>query len=89
MHDIITGEATKMTSIPNGNEVRVVDNIFVGTFLKTGADELAERLAYWQRGVGYTVTADRVNFSTLHAEFRRALNTMGAATPIGKQADIN
>lgn len=89
MHDIITGEATKMTSIPNGNEVRVVDDIFVGTFLKTGADELAERLAYWQRGLGYTVTADRVNFSTLHAEFKRALNTMGAATPIGKPADIN
>ena len=31
MHDIITGEATKVTSIPNGNSVRVVDNIFVGT----------------------------------------------------------
>lgn len=88
MHDIITGEATKMASIPNGNTVRVVDDIFVGTFLKTGADELAERLAYWQRGLGYTVTADRVNFSTLHAEFKRALNTMGAATPIGKPADI-
>lgn len=89
MHDIITGEATKVTSIPNGNSVRVVDNIFVGTFLKTGADELAERLAYWQRGLGYTVTADRVNFSTLHAEFKRALNSMGASTPIGSSAEIN
>ena len=89
MHDIITGEATKVTSIPNGNSVRVVDDIFVGTFLKTGADELAERLAYWQRGLGYTVTADRVNFSTLHAEFKRALNSMGASTPIGSSAEIN
>lgn len=89
MHDIITGEATKLTSIPNGNQVRVVDDIFVGTFLKTGADELAERLAYWQRGLGYTVTADRVNFSTLHAEFKRVLNTMGAATPIGKDSEIS
>lgn len=89
MHDIITGESTKMVSIPNGNSVRVVDDIFVGTFLKTGADELAERLAYWQRGLGYTVTADRINFSTLHAEFKRALNTMGAATPIGSASDIN
>lgn len=89
MHDIITGEATKVTSIPNGNSVRVVDDIFVGTFLKTGADELSERLAYWQRGLGYTVTADRVNFSTLHAEFKRALNSMGASTPIGSSAEIN
>lgn len=88
MHDIITGEATKLASIPNGNSVRIVDDIFVGTFLKSGADELSERLAYWQRGLGYTVTADRVNFSTLHAEFKRALNTMGAATPIGKAGDV-
>lgn len=88
MHDIITGEATKIASIPNGNQVRVVDDIFVGTFLKTGADELSERLSYWQRGMGYTVTADRVNFSTLHAEFKRALNTMGASTPIGKPSEI-
>lgn len=88
MHDIIIGEATKQVSIPNGNVVRVVDDIFVGTFLKTGADELAERLAYWQRGLGYTVTADRVNFSTLHAEFKRALNSMGASTPIGKSSDV-
>lgn len=88
MHDIITGEATKLASIPNGNSVRIVDDIFVGTFLKSGADELSERLAYWQRGLGYTVTADRVNFSTLHAEFKRALNTMGASTPIGKAGDV-
>lgn len=88
MHDIITGEATKLTSIPNGSSVRVVDDVFVGTFLKSGADELAERLAYWQRGMGYTVTADRVSFSTLHAEFKRALNAMGASTPIGKPQDI-
>lgn len=89
MYDIITGEATKLTSIPNGTSVRVVDSIFVGTFLNSGTKELSERLAYWQRGLGYTVTADQVNFSTLHAEFKRALNSMGAATPIGKQAEIN
>lgn len=83
MHDIITGEATKVVSVPNGNNVRVVDDVFVGTFLKSGADELSERLGYWQRKLGYTQTADRISFSTLHAEFKRVLNAMGASTPIG------
>lgn len=88
MYDIITGEATKTVSVPTGNKVTIVDDIFVGTFLKTGASELKERLEYWQRGLKYTETADRINFSTLHAEFKRALNSMGAATPIGKPSDI-
>lgn len=87
MADIISEEATKVVSIPQGSKVRVVDDIFVGTFLKSGAEELSERLAYWQRGLGYTVTS-KVVFSTLHAEFKRALNAMGAETPLGKSADI-
>lgn len=89
MYDIITGEATTLKSIPNGNTVRVLDKIFVGTFLNTGAKELEERLAHWQESLGYTMTASQISFSTFHAEFRRALNSMGAATPIGKPAEIN
>lgn len=88
MKDIITGEATKPMQIPDGATVNVVDSIFVGTFLKSGADELKKNLEYWQRRLGYMVTADRINFGTLHAEFKRALNAMGVATPIAKPEDL-
>lgn len=89
MHDIITGEVTKLVSIPSGESVRTVDSIWVSTFLKSGAEELQTRLASWQRGLGYTVTAGSVVFSTLHAEFKRALNAMGASTPIGTASDLD
>lgn len=83
MHDIITGEVMRNQSLPNGTSVRVVDKVFVGTFLKSGADELAKKLAQWQTALKYTVTATQVSFGTLHAEFKRCLNAMGVATPIG------
>ena len=88
MHDIITGEATKLVSIPNGQQVRVIDSVFVGTFLRSGADELRTRLDAWQRKMGYMPTADKVNFGTLHAEFKRALNELGVATPLAKESDL-
>ena len=89
MLDILTGEATKAVTIEDGSTVNTVDNIFVGTFLKSGADELQKKLAAWQRKMGYFVTADRIQFGTLHAEFKRVLNAMGAATPIGSAEDIS
>lgn len=88
MKDIITGEATKLMTVPGGNNVNVVDSIFIGTFLKSGADELKQTLEYWQRKLGYFVTVDRMNFGTLHAEFKRVLTAMGVETPIAKQADL-
>jgi len=83
MHDICTGEIMRNQSLPNGNVVRVVDKVFVGTFLKSGADELRKSLTDWQTALGYTITASQINFGTLHAEFKRCLNAMGVATPIG------
>lgn len=88
MHDIITGEATKLVSIPNGQQVRVIDSVFVGTFLRSGAEELRTRLDAWQRKLGYVPTSDKVNFGTLHAEFKRALNELGVATPLAKESDL-
>lgn len=85
MHDIVTGEIMRLQTLPNGAQVRVVNNVFVGTFLKSGADELHTRLAQCQRRMGYTVTADGIHFGTLHAEFKRCLNAMGIATPIASQ----
>lgn len=88
MLDIINGEATKVVQIPNGTPVRVVDSIFVGTFLNSGAKELEERLKAEQRRYGYDVTADRINFGTLHAEFYRALVAMGVEVKIGDSTDL-
>lgn len=80
-YDITTGEATRLAEI-NGNQVRVLDKIWVSTFLKSGADELQDRLAYWQRKLGLMDTSSRVVFSTLHAEFKRALTAIGVKTNI-------
>lgn len=88
MKDIVTGEVMKSVTIPDGQTVRVLDSIFVGTFLKSGAEELKQKLTAWQRKIGYSITSDRVTFSTLHAEFKRALNDMGVKTPIAKDSDL-
>lgn len=89
MHDIATGEIMCVKYLPNNTRVKVVDKVFVGTFLKSGADELRQRLNKLQRSMGYTVTADQINFGTLHAEFKRCLNAMNVATPIGSASVIS
>lgn len=78
--DIISGEATQIVSIPGGQAMRVLDKIFVGTFLNTGAKELRDALFKVQRKYGYVLTVGDISFSTLHAEFKRALNGMGVIT---------
>lgn len=81
MYDITTGEATRMVTV-NGNDIKVLDKIWVCTFLKTGADELKAKLALWQRKMGLMDTSEHMSFSTLHAEFKRALTAMGVNTNI-------
>ena len=83
LHDIVTGEAVTLKGVPGGNQVRVVNKMWVCTFLKTGASELETALTAWQRKMGYSITSSQVNFSTLDAEFKRCLNAMGCETPIG------
>lgn len=79
MYDIATGEATKLVDL-NGNSVRVLDKIWVCTFLKSGADELQKKLSEWQRKLGVMDTSKSISFSTLHAEFKRAINGLGVET---------
>lgn len=86
--DIVTGESKKPLVLPNGNTISTVKNIFVGTFLKTGAEELKDNLASWQRKLGYVDTSDNIHFGTLHAEFKRALNSMGVSTKIAKDGEL-
>ena len=80
-YDITTGEATRIAKV-NGNDIRVLDSIWVCTFLKSGADELKSKLALWQRKLGLMDTSEAMAFSTLHAEFKRALTAMGVSTNI-------
>lgn len=79
--DITTGEATRI-AVVNGNEIRVLDRIWVCTFLKSGAEELKSKLSLWQRKLGLMDTSDSMAFSTLHAEFKRALTALGVTTNI-------
>lgn len=83
IHDIVTGEAVTLKSIPNGTQVRMVNKMWVCTFLKSGAVGLEKTIPYWQRKLGYTDTSNQITFSTLDAEFKRCLTAMGVATPIG------
>lgn len=88
IHDIVTGEVMKIVTLPNGNAVRVVDRVWVCTFLRTGASELNSSLSSWQRKLGYAETHNQISFSTLDAEFKRCLNEMGVSTNIGKSSDL-
>lgn len=86
MYDIISGEATKIVNI-NDNNIRVTDKIWVSTFLKSGAEELKKRLGIAQTEMGYFDTSDGIVFSTLHAEFKRALTAMGVKLNLMSNSD--
>jgi DNA helicase-2/ATP-dependent DNA helicase PcrA len=87
--DIVTGSCMRLQTLPNGMTVSVVDKVFVGTFLRSGAEELKQALLEWQRKLGYSETAGQVVFSTLDAEFKRCLESMGVAVKIGEQSTLD
>jgi len=86
IYDLKTGWSTKVIEV-NGNKVRVPDKIWVSTFLKSGADELEWALKRWQSTLHQVDTSGSIQFSTLHAEFKRALNAMGVSTNIISDTD--
>lgn len=79
IYNLLTGETTRVVEV-NGSKIRVPARIWVSTFLRSGAKELESRMSYWQRAVGVMDTASSVMFSTIHAEFKRALNAYGVET---------
>lgn len=89
MYDIVTGDAMRMQQLPNGNLIPVVDNMWVCTFLRSGAKELSDALYRQQKKMGYNQTANQITFSTLDAEFKRCLNAMGVATNIGNPSKLD
>lgn len=89
LYDIVTGEAMTIKQIESGLPVRVVNKMWVCTFLRSGAEELQSSLTKWQRKLGYSQTADQINFSTMDAEFKRCINAMGVATNIGDAGKLH
>lgn len=89
LYDIVTGEAMTLKQIESGLPVRVVNKMWVCTFLRSGAEELQSSLTKWQRKLGYSQTADQINFSTMDAEFKRCINAMGVATNIGDAGKLH
>ena len=81
-----TGYASKQVVV-NGNNVKVTDSTWVCTFLKSGAEELKASLIKWQRRLHTADTSSAIQFSTLHAEFKRVLNSLGIATDIISESD--
>jgi DNA helicase-2/ATP-dependent DNA helicase PcrA len=84
--DLKSGRATKVITV-NGNSLRVPENIWVATFLKSGADELAASFRKWQYNLHCPDLSQAIQFSTLHAEFKRALNALGVSTEIISDKD--
>ena len=76
IYDIKSGVATKVVTLKNGNSVRIPDNIWVCTFLHSGADELEQTFRRCSYELGLDV-GESVRFSTIHAEFLRALKQFG------------
>lgn len=88
LYDIKTGRATRVVEV-NGNPVRVPEKIWVCTFLKSGAEELQNALRKWQFELHLQDVSNAIQFCTLHAEFKRALNNMGIATEIISETENN
>ena len=88
IYDLKTGWSTKVVEV-NGNNVRVPDKIWVSTFLRSGADELEFALRKWQSKLHCVDTSQSIEFSTLHAEFKRALNAFGIKTDIISDKENN
>lgn len=87
LYDIKTGYATRAVKTSTDATIRVPEKIWVSTFLKTGAEELANSLRKWQNQLGEVDISSAVTFSTLHAEFKRALAAMGINTTIVSAKD--
>lgn len=81
LYDHATGEVTTPREI-NGQIYRIVDKIWVSTFLKTGANELGDVFYKKSREYGIAVSRSQVKFSTLDAEFFNVLTTLGISVDI-------
>ena len=89
IYDMLSGETMHEVSHNGFNPIKVPSNIFVGTFLKSGAEELQKRLGLELEKYGYTDVSSSIQFSTLHAEFKHAMEAMNIPIKIGSQEDLS
>lgn len=82
MYDLKTGYATRLIETQVGSQIRVTDKIWVCTFLRSGAEELRTSFKRWVAKMGMPDVSDSIQFSTIHAEFTRALKQYGFSKPI-------
>ena len=86
LYDFTTGYATKVIDV-NGEPVRVSESMWVCTFLHTGAEELESDFKKWSAKLHLADVSDSIQFSTIHAEFMRALKQFGFYKLIVKGKD--
>lgn len=77
LYDLKTGYATRLVETAVGGQVRVTDKIWVSTFLNSGAEELRASFKRWSSKLGIPDVSEAIQFSTIHAEFLRALKQFG------------
>jgi DNA helicase-2/ATP-dependent DNA helicase PcrA len=81
IYDLKTGRSTVLRNL-NGNNIRITDKIWVSTFLKSGSEELKNSYRKWCNRLHCADMSQSIQFCTLHAEFKRALNALGMHTDI-------
>lgn len=86
IYDLKSGRSTVLRNM-NGNNIRVPDKIWVSTFLKSGAEELKTSYRKWCNRLHCADMSQAIQFCTLHAEFKRALNALGLKTDIISDID--
>lgn len=86
LYDLVTGASTRLVKV-NDNHVRIPEKIWVCTFLSSGADELRASIVKWQRNLGLVDASSAIEFSTLHAEFKRAIQAMNVPVNIISESE--
>lgn len=94
IRDFISGAAMKTVPVPDafGNTTLVLKpmNILVGTFLKSGAEELKNSFIYWCKTLGLSnISYNSVHFVTLHKEFIDAIKYFGATVKICEDSRVS
>lgn len=76
LYDQARGVLSKVVDV-NGRAMRVMDSVLVCTFLRTGAQELKSHYKLWSKEFNLYDASQFIQFRTLHAEFKAALEAMG------------
>ena len=86
IYDLKSGRSTVMRQVGD-KPIRVPDTIWVATFLKSGADELKNSYRRWCNRLHCADMSQVIQFSTLHAEFKRVITQLGMNTDIISESE--